>query len=367
MLQEYTRSPQFVLGIAAEVFALKESSIIRITAIEVIWFNKWFMFFDQSQSEKRLALQHPNSAIREGFKKYALTWHSINNVMDLITDKFIFLHFMADGINYHELGHHEAYADMNPIHKAFKNNYFDNDDNAGMVLGEALADWAPRKGAFSRFCEIAETDEIRATGLVYVYHSDNWFVDEEEEFFPQMSDVLDGLAIYFIKNDSSVDFKRIREENKTIYAFLLKRFTNLNDKLLTIIQTSLYKVETVLLDYAALKNLLFEMYQDSPNAKPYEELELSSFYWENVISYLEKYSKDGYEKCKNIMIEEKKQLEQAILKEVLKSNAKTLREYIINRAIEIGIIEKPITAKTSAFRKICKSAIVFISQSLWRR
>ena len=328
IVKEYIRSPQFVLSIAAEV--IYGSTMIRQEACEVIIFNKW-----QSKPERKYALRHINSSIRDGIIERVLSLYKSVSTGDLI-----------DGILWHEMGHHISYADMEPEYLAFHYNFIEC-DNIGAVLVEALADWAPKKdeykGAFVRFLELAETDVQQTTKYILMYLSDNFFVDDEEEFMSLMTNILDGLAISFFNQDGAVDFIRMEKEKEQIYLFFKTRFIFLVDKLLNIIRNSSYKIGVHTLSYSDVENELYEMYQKGRNARSIEELHRFSFFWMNVVDYLEQYSATGWEQYQNVLNEEAVVLERMILKEIIKvDEAKyhsSLREYIVEHAKEIGIVK----------------------------
>jgi hypothetical protein len=345
LLDEYARSPQLSLNIAAEVF--RDTTIIRQESLNVIFLCKWLKYFDQSEAERRYdALRHVNSAIREGIKKMALSLYDAFNTEDVLKIKDIFIHDMVDGVIWHEMGHHVSYKDFDPVHFNFHYT-INNNENSGSVLLEALADWAPqyghKKGAFTRFLEVAQNDPKRAARDIWVYMSDCWFPDEKSEYMSLYSDVLIGLALYFINQDGTVDFKRIALEKDQIYAFLQERFRNLVERLLAMIRQSEYDFTIKNLNFCELEDKELKMHQESGKSKSLEELRKSNSFWENMVGYLEKFSKDGWKQYQNIMSEENKLLEQEILKMVAKDNQEeyrySLRNYIVKRAKEIGIID----------------------------
>jgi len=345
MKREYVHSPQFILGIVAEVF--NDSTIIRKKALEVIFFNKWQKFFDQTIDEREDALYHPNSSIREGFKRRAMFFYDADNTKKVLKKKELFIAEMIDGIIMHEYGHHISFSDMEPVHYALSSNFTDSGNCAAAhVLIEVLADWAPqkggKKGAFTRFVELAQTDVKRAARCFYVYMSDNWFVDAHEECMPLMSDILAGLAISFINPDGSVDFKRISEEKDQIYAFFLQSYKELMDKLLTVIRNSHYDLDGKKINFTDLEMELYEMYRNSRNARPLEELRVYSHFWINVFGYLRDHSKAGWELYQQTISREAVLLERNVLELVARGNGEkyknSLREYIIKRARESRII-----------------------------
>jgi len=341
---EYIRSPQFVLNIVAEVF--NDSTMIRMEAVEVIFYGKWASFFERTLDDIENVLHHPYSSIWEGIRRRAMCYYDVTNTKKLLKKKELFIGEMLDGIVMHEYGHHVSYSDMEPVHQALCGIFTDSGNCAAAhLLIEALADWAPqkgnKKGAFTRFAELAQTDVKRATRCLYVYMNDNWFVGEFEEYLPLLSDILVGLAISFINPDSSVDFKRMSAQKDKIYAFFQKSYKELMDKLLDIIRNSCYDLDGKKINFTDLEMELYEMYRNSRNARPLEELRVYSPYWINVFGYLKNNSKDGWELYQQTIKQEALQLEQNVLELITEGNGEKyenwLRGYIIERAKETHI------------------------------
>jgi len=338
MKEEFIRSPQWVLTIVARVFG--DSTVIREEAYKVVFFNKWQRFYAQSKLERRQALRHPNSSIREGLKERALLLYDAASVDDVIKIKDTFIKEMVDGIIFHEYGHHHSYDDMEPIHYA-SHSSFRQDGNIIHVIPEAFADW---KGAMPRFCELAAKNDVKRASRCYlVYMNDNWFVDEEEEFLPLMSYVLVGLAISFIETDGSVNFKRLTAEVGKIYSFLLDKFKNVMNELLDVIRNSEYDLGIKQLNFTQLENELFEMYKQSKKVESLDKLRTYNYFWVNVMEHLKKFSKGGWEQFQAVLKNETVLLEQDILTLVSgkENKYKTLREYIIYCSMKTGIMKLP--------------------------
>jgi len=382
--QEYIRSPKRTLSIAAFVF--DNGMTIRREACEVIFFNKWEMFYGRSDAERMFVLRHIDSAFAEGIKERALSFYSVSNLTGMLKIKDIFINEMKDGIIYHEIGHHISFADMIPIHLAFK-CVIKFDGNVCHVLEEAMADYAPtrglQKGTFARFVELAQTDRKQASANFYVYISDNWFLNEEEEDYMVLtSNALVALAMYFINTDGSVDFNRIANEHEHLYTCLQKRLNNIFDKLLDVIRHSQYEIDAHQLsytdlikeilniikqpnyeenehqfDYSYLKRDINKEYQNSDvSLEELPKLETFINFWALLEEYLEKRSKTGWEQYQYVLNEQAILLEQMILKEIIKeSRYKTLHEYIMERAKEIGIVKMPAKINiNAAVVKICE-------------
>jgi len=340
--REHIRSPQFVLSIAAEV--IDDCSMIRKNAFEVVFFNKYQMFFGQSRDENKYVLNNINLNICEGIKEKVLNLYEAAKTEDVLRIKESFIRNTINSASFHETGHRRSLLDMDPLHAAFLNNFPEGED-AGTVLIEALADWAPvrgkLKGTFSYFSELAETDPEQACREIYTYMSDNWFVGEEE-FMSLMSNVLVGLAISFINPDGSVDFKRLNKEIEEIYFLFQGRYKILLTKIFDVIYQAEYELGGHKLNYRELEREIFYMYQDSKNAMPLDELRKTPAFWINIFGYLRKFSQTGWETYQGIIKKEGETLEKLVLKKVSNDNMEkynnSLREYIVQRAKETGII-----------------------------
>jgi hypothetical protein len=346
MKQEFIRSPQLFLGIAAEVY--QNTTIIRQNAIDVIAHNKWLTYFDQSVFEYYYALQHPYSSIREGLKRFALFYADVANTKEAMEKKAEFEEAMLDGIVFHELGHHVSHNDMKPEHYEY-HWVFPNASSIGQGMQEELADLAPqngsKKGAFARFLEIAQTNTKRATRNIYMYLSDNLFIEDDEEYFGILTDISVSTALSFIDNNGTVNFDRITTEIKNIYKFFQQRFGQLVDRLLIVIKNAEYDCGLKKLDFPALEEKIYQTYKGTRNEKPLEELRHTNTYWENVVGYLKQFSADGWEEYRKVMEEEAESVKRALLELITNGDGGkynySLREYIVERCKEIGIIKEP--------------------------
>jgi flagellar biosynthesis regulator FlbT len=375
MRKELIRSPQLISSIAAEVF--KDSTIIRMVSIEIIFRNKWEEYFNQSALDRKIALYHDYSAIREGFKKYALLHYGISNKEELEQKREAFINDMIlIGVIWHELGHHIGNEDMKQEHYDF-HWVFPNADSIGSSLEEALADYAGQKGSkkgpIISFLEMARTNINAATAMVFVYLSDYWFLDDEDEYFGIRSNVMVGTMISFLRPDGTVDFERLGTSIEKLYIFFLERFGNLVDQLLTVIRNAEYDFGVRKLDFQKLEERIFEMHQNTRNAKPLEELRHSSVYWANAVDFLEKYSVEGWKRYQQVLADETINVQRALLNIITENNGEkynnSLRLFIVEKAKESGIIqklpkvEKPVMSRqVSQMRQLLRKPYTTIDQ-----
>jgi hypothetical protein len=347
MKKELIRSPQLISSIAAEVY--RDSTIIRKVAFEIIFRNKWVEYFNQSASDREIALLHDYSAIREGFKRLALNHYGIFKKEDVRQKKEAFLSDQMFFTICHELGHHIGNKDMRLEHYDF-HWVFTNTDSIGSTLEEALADYAPqkdtKKGAILSFLEMARTNIKVAAANVFCYLSDYWFLDEDEdEYYGIRSNVMVGAMISFIKPDGTVDFDRLAAQIERFYIFFHERYGDLIDKLLSVIRNAEYDFEIKKIDYPALEQRIYEMHQGTRNAKPLDELRHSYIFWENAVDFLKKHSVEGWKRYQQVIAEETISVQQALLNMITYGNGEkynnSLRVFIVEKAKECGIIEPP--------------------------
>lgn len=360
--KEYVRTPGQVLSIAATSGG--DSSVrIRYESCEVIFFNKWQKFFDQSKAELRRALANPNSAIREGIKRRALELYGVKNTAQVKAIKPQFIEDMIDGITWHEIGHKVTDA----------KEYLDKIANAlAIALGrgeyflkavtEAFADWAPRtaekQGAISRFCEIAKTDKAKAKRLVYVYMSDNWFADEHEDFLPYYTDILSSLILAYFEPNGDINFEQLEKDISKIHTFLMKVFHNAVAKLLELLAQNTYQVGIHKLSFEQLKAETCKLYKGSAMDKTKEELLQDTHFWTNVIAYAKKFGSGFTEQLNQYYEREGNALNLAILKILSKGKEQTynnsLRTFIYERYKTIGVLTEPAKIDTEqAVRMAC--------------
>lgn len=346
--KEYVRTPENVLSLAAT----QGDDFVRVRqeSCEVIFFNKWQKFFDQSKIEFKRALNHPNSAIREGIKRKALQLYNVSTSAEVEKIRKVFIEEMIDGIIWHEIGHKVGQG---------KDFLTAEEDAIGAALGrgdtfvramtEALADWAPVKGkmqgAISRFCEIAKKDKPKALRLCYVYLSDNWFIDEEEEFMKYQNDILTALLLAYIKSDGDINFDQLEKDVPKIHAFLIKQYLKAIEEMKKLYGKVQYEVGIHMLSFENIKKETFKLYKDAEMKKSEEELLGSTHFWTNIMGYAKKFGKNFNVEFEDFLNNGGNEVLTAILKIVSKNNPDaykgSLREYMYARFKELGILTEP--------------------------
>jgi hypothetical protein len=81
---------------------------------------------------------------------------------------------------------------------------------------ELFADLAPKigkeKGPFSHIIDISKSDPKRAEQLFYLYLSDTWFFDTEDDYMYPYSELIVLIFLRYVKDDKSIDFERLRSD-----------------------------------------------------------------------------------------------------------------------------------------------------------
>lgn len=168
--------------------------------------------------------------IGEVFKFKALQAYKARTPEKLeeLQDKFI--DEMIEGLLVHELGHGIVINSLlDKEESAFGEALAVLGCNVVSVQKEMLADWAPRHGALAgpmqHFTEVAEKDEQKATRLLYVYMSDNWFLGTATDNFSNHTDLMISVLLPYVKKDSSFNFSKLQKDLKgknTLFDMVLK-------------------------------------------------------------------------------------------------------------------------------------------------
>jgi hypothetical protein len=240
------------------------------------------------------------------------------------TRKEVFIKYlMEEPTLCHERGHIRSFADMEPAHYAL-HNVFAEEENAGSVLLEMLADFAPGggpfTGAFNYFIELAQKNQKLAAAQLCVYMSDYWFVSPEEpDYRPLLSFAPVSLALYFWPYMSQPEcLPNMRRLRDIVYRLFQREYENLAGRLIDIITRALYEVpagdgsvhET---DFETLYQEVFIMYLSGVNARPMNELTLFHPFWINMAGYLKKWSREGWARYEAALREAYERLEHIVL------------------------------------------------------
>ncbi|MFC1518067.1 hypothetical protein ACFL5G_05895 [Candidatus Margulisiibacteriota bacterium] len=345
--KEIVRSPHYVLSIAAGQGSA--GIFIRHESCETIFYNKWASFFNVSSFEKKLYLAHPHSAIREGLKEQALKHYGITSTEQAENSKELFIQEMIEGIFYHEIGHLIGEEGKVPLEEAMigKSRGVVGDDIV-VVLKEAIADWSPQQGKASgpvwAFLQKAKKDETKASRLFYVYLSDNWFIDSDDEFMGIQTDVLCSLILAFIGKEGVIDFKQMQQEFPKYYEFVLNIYIKTLSQVNQILLEGVYMAGIHRINFETLEKELVKVYAKEHPEVTRETLRTKPSYWIHLIGLASKFSPDVQKKIDEYIKESSLGVKREILNLVSAGQADkyqgSLRQYILDKMAMIGIYKQ---------------------------
>jgi hypothetical protein len=342
---EYIRSPMHCLSIAGRS---PNPMQIRHVAMEVIYHNNWDVFLARSKAERRRALRHPNTAIRDRVKETALLLYGAETKDKLKNKKVGFIDDMESGVVYHELGHWLSEQGMDPVYWAIRFAIAE-DPTPCCALEELLAEFAPvrgeKMGAIAHILEVARGDPQKAAALFYVFMSDNWYVDEEEEFLALRSNTYLALSLYFIRSARSVDFTMMENEHSRIYAFLLDKYRRLLETYLDLFYRTVYQKGGRAMSYQELEADILRQWQEKDPDWTIDKMKQNSGYWSGIVNIHLKSLPEGWKQYEDITASGAVSLEFDILALITGGNTmqynNSLRQYIIERCKELGIYQVP--------------------------
>ncbi len=345
--KEVVRSPHYVLSIAAGNGSV--GVFIRRESCETIFYNKWVGYFQLSPYERQMYNVHPYSSIREGIKGAALKHYAVSSAAELEKIKELFIQEMIEGIFYHEVGHEVGEEARMPFEeeRISKSRGVVGDDII-VVLKEAIADWAPplekQSGPLWHFLQIAQKDPVKATRMVYVYLSDNWFIDAHEEFMADQTDVLCALMLWFIKPDGSVDFQRMENDFNAVFDFIMSTNISILEKIKKFLKDGVYVAGIHRITFDALEKELYKVYTKDKKDLTMDELRTKTTYWVHLMGLVKSFSPETSTKIEDLVKKSSMDVKRSVLEKVSEGGSAryndSLREYIVQRMVEIGVYKK---------------------------
>lgn len=258
---------------SAAAVILEKSILIRSSALELIFYQKWVEGFNSksfyfSDSEHELAKQIQANV----FNAYSIYDHS-----DLMVHKDQFIEDLKDIVLHHEMGHFIA-----------QHHFLDHEtatfSEASIVFGETIisallelfADLAINhegmSGPLAKMKEISALNPNQASGMWWMYCSDTWFFNTENEFMFTYSEMISLFLFSAITNTGVVEFEKINFS----YSEILKQR----------LQTTISKLKNWIESQEEFQDWHEKSIQkckEIPQVTPYQE---SILYWVTLFSYI---------------------------------------------------------------------------------
>jgi len=336
-LQEYARSLHTLSNVA---WADKDYISIRKESLAVIYDNKWAAFFETEIPLREYKWSEKNQAISQEIKRQALHLYGAYNTDEVAQRAQLITEEIEAGVFAHERAHQEIDAVMDPIQEHIRDVLCSDDGyNVVYAIREAQADWGMgQTGAVPWFLAIArEKGPEAGTRVLWVYLSDNFFINSDEKHFPLMTKLLIGLVLPFINPDKTIDFYELEKRQEYIRVELWNRMEKLILRVLNLIETYEYQILNYKFDYQRLEDECFEIFKDGKTDYTREKLRNDWDYWRAVIDTLKL---KGKERLDIILAQEAASLEAFVLENANARPGITLIEYIIENFIEFLFLDR---------------------------
>ncbi|MBT5953702.1 hypothetical protein HOG98_03170 [bacterium] len=353
---EIIRSPKTIMAMAAS----NNSNIIHIRkeSLETIFHQKWIQCFQYGELDILDIGEKDERNISEGIKQKALSLYGINEEKDLHTRKEQFLDDMKNTILFHEVGHGVSLREImsfevgsvSEASKLFGENILSS-------LLEFLADFCPQfgglKGAIQNMIDISKTDPKRAEGMFYMYFSDTWFFDTEDEYMYSYSEMMALLMLKYINKDKSINWNKVQkdvsydpvkpdDEEPSMVERVMNLLTLQSGELKKMIGSSKFKLsgpELKSFDY--VKNLTLDSLKKNGVVDENDYGFMCKF-WSYLIEYCKKLTPEKGENLVSFLKqEERKTLQRMFILSAGRKKAEAYdfnhRKYIMEQCKELGI------------------------------
>ncbi len=339
--KEIVRSPSYILSLASF------GDLVRRESLEVICKNKWFdteTIFESIEWQKNINTSIWKSLSRKAKQLYGLDDNNHNEKRNIIINECIKqVEWFINGRYAKESLISQSFKNMRSSHvQIFKSDHDWNRDSILEVLDYALIDWASddiRAGFVYNLINTAKVDREKAERMFWVYLSDNWFLDADEEYMANQNDILHALLLKFINKDTSIDFQNLEVEYYSILEFLTQAVTELENDIMEFLNTPVYRTKDRLMRFSNITSDLLVKYGKYSTI---EEMQKNSEYWDDIFLYLKKSAPSFYNSMNGMIDELCEKFRIKLLNFVTEGNGvmynNSLRDYVFGRYIEVGFL-----------------------------
>lgn len=314
--REIIRTPNYILANAA--IAKGSLIFIREESLETVFYQKWMAMFEPTFEHQFRTQSDDFWNLSAAIKQHALALYGVTAKEDLLAKKDIFMADLRETIVHHELGHGILKNYILPIenicvgegtHRSMKFPIYE-------AVLEFLTDFTPEVdtgiwGPLWNMVKISKTDKNRAERMFYMYFSDVWFYDTEDDYMFTYSDFMSLALLKYIGPRFHVDFHKLEKDmiyhhvefgTKKVTPSLIERLYELfwldTDALKTIVKEAKFNL-TAERDFNYVKKLcLEETRKFSPHILATDPAFLSPF-WINIFAYIQRFSAVTWEKVQS--------------------------------------------------------------------
>ncbi|MFC1478284.1 hypothetical protein ACFL57_02365 [Candidatus Margulisiibacteriota bacterium] len=348
---EDARTPTNCLSIAA-IIGEKNVTIRRIS-LETIFYNKWLRVFQYSENEKKRMLNNTEGNIREMLKIKALEAYKVKSAAELVAKKDLFINEMIEGVLWHEVGHGLSVEEVDMDDAALGEAFYVFEDDMVGVLKEFMADCALEKGELRgplpHFIDGALNGDVKkAVRMVLVYLSDNWFLDVNEDFMADQTDIIVTVVARHVRPDMSIDFKQFRQDIPEIFNSIHNQFLEIVHDIKTMLTGATYKIKNIDYNYDEVRDMLLKLLEEDRDefTPPPDTLQYKTNFWSDMFNYAKNYAPDTYEDICSYIQASKQKIKLNVLSNLTgctgihKKGENPLRAYLFERMKELGFYQK---------------------------
>ena len=357
--KEIFRTPNMIMSCAA--LNCDEVVELRMDSLKTIFFQKWCQVFNHNFFLQSRIESDPMWDISQFIKERALHCYGVDSEGALKAISKKFLGDIRETVMYHELGHgvmNLEFLDVDVLAFAQVTNEIGT-ETIYNTLWEFLADFAPEKngihGPMWNMVKISETDLSRAESMFWVYFSDIWFYDTEDDYMESYSDVMVLIFLRYIRKDLSIDFEKLRHDltydptnvsvdsDLGVFQKIIAMLISDCQEMMSIIKSAQYNLATTV-DFQYVSNHVTESisFQHKSYAKDSIPFKLS--YWQWMMGSFLAFSDSKEKLLDYIRSQEKKIIIKLMVASAGRKRAESYgydhRRYIAERCQALGMVSR---------------------------
>jgi len=248
--KELIHTPAIITSIAAMV--KDQEIIIREDSAKTIFYNKWVETFNQLRSPQLAKiLKDPAENVSLSIKLQTLAAYNVFTTNQLLKKKSLFIEEILEGLLWHEMGHAITLNSfMKKREIALDEALSVMGETSSSVAKELLADLAKTvdktQGALQF---IVSCPPQKATRMILVYLSDNWFISASDSFFKNHTEIMISNILNFIDINGQLQQKELSSQIPIIYQSLLDEYKEILVKFLSMLDQEKYILNTKLVSF----------------------------------------------------------------------------------------------------------------------
>lgn len=306
--KELISTPNYIMSIAA--CTGKRDIFIRQVSLRTIFSQKWLALFSEDSGSQDKLMSDIYCNISRGIKDKVLTLYGVGSRAELLKIGKSFVDDLSETIWWHEIGHgvtSDYVLSPEAVGISLGSKHFG--ENILSSLDEILADFAPSRsklrGPMKNLVLISKSDYKRAERMFYMYFSDVWFFDTDDDYMYIYSDLMALILLRYVKDDLSIDFQKLDtdltfketgdSEGKTsLFENVFDLYVWITEGFVKIAKNAKYELSGEKKSYGYIKSLRKKMDRKEIGVD-FNGIDYFTTYWARIFNYMDQIS-DSKEK-----------------------------------------------------------------------